>query len=409
MDANPWGRVDEHGTVSVREGEQWREVGQYPDASPEEALAYFQRKYADLEGQVRLLEQRSRAGASAIDVQKAARHLRESVVGANAVGDLEALQTRLDALAGRLEELSAEQKAEAERESLAAVADREAIVAAAEALAARDPKQVQWKQASAELDALFQRWQSAQKDGPRIPKSTADALWRRFRDARQTVEQGRRAFFSELDSQHKDARTRKQALVERAQSLAAQGADGIPAYRSLLDEWKAAGRAGRKVDDALWADFKAAGDVLFQAKSEASAVVDGEQGENLAAKRAILEEAQPLLQEQDRTKARETLTALQRRWDEIGRVPREAMREVEDGMRRVEAHVRKLDDDHWARSNPERKARSEGLAGQLEDSIEQLEASLEAARASKDAAAVTRLEAELATKREWLAVVAAAR
>ncbi|GAA2173419.1 DUF349 domain-containing protein [Agrococcus versicolor] len=409
MDANPWGRVDEHGTVSVREGEQWREVGQYPDASPEEALAYFQRKYADLEGQVRLLEQRSRAGASATDVQKAASHLRESVVGANAVGDLGALQTRLDALAGRLEELSAEQKAEAERESLAAVADREAIVAAAEALAARDPKQVQWKQASAELDALFQRWQTAQKDGPRIPKSTADTLWRRFRDARQTVEQGRRAFFSELDSQHKDARTRKQALVERAQALSSQGADGIPAYRSLLDEWKAAGRAGRKIDDALWADFKAAGDVLFQAKTEASAVVDGEQGENLAAKRAILEEAQPLLKEQDRAKARETLTGLQRRWDEIGRVPREAMREIEDGMRRIEAHVRKLDDDHWASSNPERKARSEGLAGQLEESIEQIEASLEAAKASKDAAAVTRLEAELATKREWLAVVAAAR
>lgn len=409
MDANPWGRVDEHGTVSVREGEQWREVGQYPDASPDEALAYFQRKYADLEGQVRLLEQRSRAGASATDVQKAARHLRESITGANAVGDLEALLTRIDALAGKLEELSAEQKAEAEQQSQAAVADREAIVAAAEALAARDPKQVQWKQASAELDALFQRWQTAQKDGPRIPKSAGDALWKRFRDARQTVEHGRRAFFSELDSQHKDARSRKQALVERAQALAPKGADGIPAYRSLLDEWKAAGRAGRKVDDALWADFKAAGDVLFQAKSEANAIVDGEQGENLAAKRAILEEATPLLQVTDRAKARDTLTALQRRWDEIGRVPREALREVEDSMRRIEAHVRKLDDDHWDRTNPERKARSEGLAGQLEESIEQLEAAIEAAKASKDARKVAGLEAELQTKREWLAVVAAAR
>lgn len=409
MDANPWGRVDEHGTVSVREGEQWREVGQYPDASPDEALAYFQRKYADLEGQVRLLEQRSRAGASATDVQKAARHLRESVDGANAVGDLAALLTRIDALAGKLEELSAEQRAEAEQQTQAAIADREAIVTAAEALAARDPKQVQWKQASAELDGLFQRWQAAQKDGPRIPKSAGDALWKRFRDARQTVEQGRRAFFSELDSQHKDARSRKQALVERAQALAPKGADGIPAYRSLLDEWKAAGRAGRKVDDALWADFKAAGDVLFQAKSEANAVVEGEQGENLAAKRAILDEAKPLLEVTDRVKARETLTALQRRWDEIGRVPREALREVEDGMRRIEAHVRKLDDDHWDRTNPERTARSEGLAGQLEESIEQLEAALEAARASKDEAKVARLEAELQTKREWLAVVAAAR
>ena len=44
----PWGRVDEDGTVSVREAAGWRVVGQYPDGSAEEALAYFERKYSDL-------------------------------------------------------------------------------------------------------------------------------------------------------------------------------------------------------------------------------------------------------------------------------------------------------------------------------------------------------------------------
>ena len=44
----PWGRVDEAGTVFVRTSDGEREVGQYPDGSPEEALAYFERKYADL-------------------------------------------------------------------------------------------------------------------------------------------------------------------------------------------------------------------------------------------------------------------------------------------------------------------------------------------------------------------------
>ena len=36
---SPWGRVDETGTVFVRESEGERAVGQYPDGSPEEALA----------------------------------------------------------------------------------------------------------------------------------------------------------------------------------------------------------------------------------------------------------------------------------------------------------------------------------------------------------------------------------
>ena len=37
--AEPWGRVDEAGIVSVREGSDWRVVGEYPDGTPDEALA----------------------------------------------------------------------------------------------------------------------------------------------------------------------------------------------------------------------------------------------------------------------------------------------------------------------------------------------------------------------------------
>ena len=56
----PWGRVDENRTVYVREGDTERAVGEFPDGTSEEALAYFTRKFADLEGQVTLLERLSR-------------------------------------------------------------------------------------------------------------------------------------------------------------------------------------------------------------------------------------------------------------------------------------------------------------------------------------------------------------
>lgn len=399
------GRVDAAGTVSVREGGSWREVGQYPDATPEEALAYFERKFAELEGQVRLLEQRMRGGANARDVAKAASHLRESVEGANAVGDLTALLGRLDALRGELGELEAQQQAASRAEVDAARAERVGVVEAIEQLAARDLGDVQWKQTMQRVDVLFADWQRLQKDGPRLPKGEADALWKRFRDARSTLEGARRRFFAELDASQKDVRTRKQALVEQAQALAPKGVDGIPAYRALLDQWKAAGRAGRKTDDALWAQFKEAGDVLFAAKAEQAAVENEEYAGNLTAKRALLDEAAPILEMSDRGKAREALTGIQRRWDEIGKVPRESIREVEDRMRAIEAHVRGLDERHWQATNPERKARSEGLAGQLEDAIEKLEAEL---ASTSDAKRKTELEAELATKRSWLEVVAAA-
>jgi hypothetical protein len=399
------GRVDAAGIVAVKEGEAWRVVGQFPDVSAEEALAYFERKFADLEGQVRLLEQRVRGGANARDVAKAASHLHQTVESASAVGDIPSLLTRLDALRGELGQLEAQQQAATKAETEAAVAERTGVVESIEKLAATDLENVQWKQMMQQVDQLFADWQRLQKDGPRISKHQADTLWKRFRDARATLETARRRFFADLDASHKDVRARKQALVEQAQALAPKGSDGIPAYRTLLDQWKAAGRAGRKVDDALWAQFKEAGDVLFAAKAEQVSVDNEEYTANLAAKRELLEEAAPILEITDRAKAREALLSIQRRWDEIGRVPREALREVEDRMRKIETHVRELDEHHWKASNPERKARSEGLAGQLEDAIEKLEGEI---AETTDAKRKAELEAELQTKRSWLEVVAAA-
>ncbi|MEJ3403756.1 DUF349 domain-containing protein [Rathayibacter sp. YIM 133350] len=402
---HPWGRVDETGTVFVRIGEGEREVGQFPDATPDEALAYFERKFTDLAGQVTLLEQRAKRGAPAADVAKTVATLSASVATANAVGDLAALAKRLEALGGTVSELSEQQTAEEKAALEGAVAERTAIVEEIEALAAADPAKTQWKQTTAQVDALFARWQRHQQEGPRIPKGTANDLWKRFRAARAIIETHRKAFFAELDSAHRDVRTRKQRLIEQAEALAPQGAAGVPAYRSLLEEWKLAGRAGKKLDDQLWARFKAAGDVLYGAKAEVDAHESEEYQANLTAKLALLDEAEPLLAETDRTKARAALGSIQRRWDEIGRVPRESVKTVEERLRKVETAVRKLDEDHWKQNNPETKARAEGLAGQLADAIAKLEAELDAAKASKDAAAIAAANEALQARKAWLAAI----
>ncbi len=398
----PWGRVDETGTVFVREQDGERAVGQFPDASPEEALAYYERKYVELAGQVTLLEQRARRGAPAADVAKAVSSLTASVGTANAVGDLAALHTRLEALGGTVTELTEKQSEESKAAVAAALEERTAIVVEAEKLAAEDPAKAQWKQVSATLDELFARWQRHQQDGPRLPKNESNELWKRFRAARATIDGHRKAFFAQLDSTHKDARTKKQELVTKAEGLLSQGADGIPAYRTLLDEWKGAGRAGKKVDDALWAQFKAAGDALYSAKSEIDARENVEYEANLAEKLELLTEAEKLLTVTDRVRARDTLASIQRRWDKIGRVPRDKVRTVEDRLRRVETAVRKLDEEHWQRSDPEKQARSEGLASQLHQAIAKLETELEAAKASGDKAKVASAQEALDARKIWL-------
>lgn len=402
-----WGRVDDDGTVSVREGETWRVVGQYPDGSPEEALAYFERKFADLAGEVTLLEARARrGGAPAADLRSTAATLRTRVADAAAVGDLESLRARIDTLTETLAEATQAESAAAKEAVDEAVRERTAIVEAAEALAARDPETVQWKQASTEMTELFERWQNHQQNGPRLPRSIAQQLWRRFRDARSTVDRHRREFFASLDQTHKAARDTKTRLVERAEALAPRGEDGIGAYRDLLDEWKSVGRAGKKLDDALWARFKAAGDALYGARAEREAADTEASREKIEAKRALLSEAAPIVDERDLARARAALTAIQRRWDEIGRVhPRETERALDDELRKIEQTVRTREDADWKRNNPETKARANDMTRQLTEAIEKLETELASAQARGDKRAIQEASDALEARRTWLRAV----
>lgn len=401
-DERPWGRVDDTGTVFVRVADGERVVGEYPDATKEEALAYYERKYADLAGQVTLLEQRAKRGAPAADVAKAVASLSATVSTANAVGDLQALADRLAALGGTVQQLTEQQTLEAKEALAHAIEERTAIVTEIEALAAEDPEKIQWKQASAKLDDLFGRWQRHQHSGPRLPKGEANELWKRFRAARATIERGRKQFFADLDAQHKDARERKTRLIERAEALIPRGAAAIGDYRGLLEEWKRSGRSGKRTDDALWARFKAAGDAVYQAKAEIDAKENEEYEANLAQKLALLDEAEPLKDEKDRERARAALRSIQERWDAIGKVPRERLAGVEERLRKVENAVRRLDEEHWERNDPEKKARQEGLAAQLRDSIGELEAELAAAQAGGNAAAITAATEALEARRAWL-------
>jgi len=400
----PWGRVDEDGTVSVREADGWRVVGQYPDGSAEEALAYFERKYTDLASEVTLLEVRHRrGGASASDLRSTARTINGKLDGAAAVGDLASLVARVAALTETLAAESATEAVAAREAVDDAVKARTELVDKAEALAARDPRTVQWKQATAELNSLFDQWQSQQQNGPRLPKSTAQQLWKRFRDARATVDKHRRAFYAELDEAHKDVRDRKTRLVEKAEALAPKGEDGIPAYRELLDQWKTAGRAGKKVDDALWARFKAAGDALYGARIEREAADAEASREKIDLKRALLEEAKAVGDERDIAKARSILTGIQRRWDEIGRIfPRDTERSLDDELRRVENALRTREDADWKRNDPEQKARANDMTRQLTDAIQKLEDELEAAKKSGDKKAIANATDALEARRTWL-------
>ena len=96
---DPWGRVADDGTVYVRADGGERVVGSWQAGSPDEALAFYRRKYDGLETEVTLLEQRiTTTDLSPGSARATIDRLLEAVATANAVGDLNSLHARLEAV-----------------------------------------------------------------------------------------------------------------------------------------------------------------------------------------------------------------------------------------------------------------------------------------------------------------------
>ncbi|MFM5952579.1 MAG: DUF349 domain-containing protein, partial [Micrococcales bacterium] len=250
---------------------------------------------------------------------------------------------------------------------------------------------------------LFEAWQTAQKNGPRVPKADADALWKRFQASRNKLENAKRAYFAEAGNKAKAAKASKEAIVKKAEELAAKGSDSVVDYRKLLDEWKSAGRT--KADDALWARFKAAGDTIYAAKGEQVAAISASQSEALAAKLALLEEAKEIDPAKDLAKAKQLLLSIQDRWEKAGRVSRNDLSKTEDKLKAIEIAVRNAEREHWKATDPAAKARKDDVTIKLEEAIAKLEADLAKATDKKKIAEITEA---LSARKAWLEVVVAA-
>jgi hypothetical protein len=398
--SHQWGRVDDDGTVYVKTAEGERSVGQYPEGSPEEALAFFTERYAALEFEVELLEQRIRSGVmSPEEALESVRTVTAQVADAHAVGDLATLLTRLDALAPVIEtqrEIRKVEKAQRAAESRTA---KERIVGEAEKLA----ESSDWRNGANRLRDLLDEWKAL----PRLDRSSDDTLWRRFSTARTTYTRRRKAHFAEQHEQRDAARAVKERLATEAEALADSTEWGPTAgrYRDLMREWKAAGPAPRDVDDKLWKRFRGAQDQFFGARDAAAAAEDAEYAGNAAVKEQLLVEAEallPVLESGDLDVVKKSFREISERWDAAGKVPRDRMKELEGRIRKVETAIRSVEDEQWRRSDPEKSARADDMVTKLETAIAQVEADLDKARADGNDRKVRELEENLSSRRLFL-------
>lgn len=391
MPETAWGRIDADGTVFVRTAAGERAIGSWQAGTPEEGLAYYQRRYEDLAAEVAVLEARV-GSADPKQVSAAVAKLRAALPDASALGDLDALDARLAVVLEKVEQRFAE-RAEQRAAAAAAAADtKRALVAEAERLAGSE----EWRTTGDRFRAIVEEWKAVRG----VDRKTDAELWERFSAARREFDRRRRTHYAELEKTRGAAAETKRRLVAEAAKLA-ESTEWVPTarrFKELMGEWKEAGRAARDVDDALWAQFKAAQDSFFTRRSESLSARDAEMRTNAEAKEALLAEAEQLDPSSDLEGARKRLRTIHDRWEKIGKVPRESMGVLEDRLAAVERKVR----DAGATGRTITVTESP-LIVRLRESVTKLESRLERARAAGDDKLVAETESALTTQREWLA------
>ena len=398
-ESHPWGRVADDGTVYVRTSEGERVVGIWQAGSPDEALAFFTRRYDSLATEVSLLERRINATDLAPGQAKATiSRLHAAIDEAKAVGDLEGLKRRLDALSDQAEVRQQEHKAARDRARVEAIATKERIVVEAEKLAA---EATHWKSSGERLKELLEEWKAA----PHGDRQAEASLWKRMSAARSAFAKRRKSYFAALEEEREGVRERKQQIVARADELSGSTdwAATAAAYRELMASWKEAGRADRAAEDELWKRFRAAQNTFFEARSAAMSVKDNQLRERTMAKEELLTEAEKLLPITDPKAAKGAMRSIHQRWDKIGAVAREAQDRLEGSLKKVDDAVRKAEDVQWRRTNPEALSRARDTVEQIRKTIQNLESQLEQASKAGDDTARQRASVALDTRRGWLA------
>ena len=199
----------------MRTADAERKIGSWQVGEPEEALAFFGRKYDDLAVQVDLLEQRLASGAAAPDEtpERRPQAPRGACRGTRDRRPRGAVPTAWTPSTIRWPN-GAPSDAQNAPGAGGGRDRKEHIVGQAEAIAESDD----WRHGADRLRTLLEEWKAL----PRLDRATDDVLWRRFSSARTHYTRRRKTHFAEVAERRDQARAAKEEIVVEAEAFAAR-------------------------------------------------------------------------------------------------------------------------------------------------------------------------------------------
>ena len=177
----------------------------------------------------------------------------------------------------------------------------------------------QWNDKTQEVIALQEEWKTIGF----APHKVNNKIFERFRAACDAFFQRKAEFYKSMKDNLNVNLEKKTALCEKAEALKDSTdwkatADKLTA---LQKEWKSIGAVPKKHSDAIWKRFNAACDAFFDARKAATSSQRSEEQENLAKKRAVIEQLAAINPAEATAEDQAKMHDLIKEWNAIGHVP----------------------------------------------------------------------------------------
>ena len=261
---------------------------------------------------------------------------------------------------------------------------KQALIEKAAELTAEQPQSTKaWNDTTEALDGLLKLWKSI---GP-VPHDQNEEIWGKFKSIIDKHYADKKLHFGQIREEQSENYNKKIDLCLRAEAIAKRE-DWKKATEELLqlqEEWKSVGATSRKVSEKVWHRFRSACDEFFAKKGEFYKDIRKNESENLATKKAIIEELKAYTFGDDKEANLTAIKDFQRRWAEAGHVPmkdkerlQKEYRSLIDGIfEKLKISAREADEAAYRARVQDMSGRSKGSEHQeLTEKISQLRSDL---------------------------------
>lgn len=175
------------------------------------------------------------------------------------------------------------------------------------------------------LQEYHEEWKSIGQ----VPLDKKDEIWDRFKTASDQINQRRHDFYASQNELMESNLLAKNAICDKAEQIIASEKKTIKDWQDASNEitelikiWKTIGHTSKKDNDEVWARFKTYLDTFYAIKNDYYNKVKDEQNNNLNLKIELCLQAEAIKERNDWKNATNELLNLQKKWKEIGPVPR---------------------------------------------------------------------------------------